>query len=212
MSTNLTYTSLIADIGAYLEKARMPGTTSYEQLPRIINLSERAIVGELKLQGYERTLQGQMTFGQPIYAKPDRWRETVSMHILTDSGYHPLFPRAYEYCRAYWPDTSEKAEPKFYAEHGAVHHLVVPTPDAGYHWEHKVYMLPKLLGANQETNWITEMAPNALLFRCLMETAEFLKKQEDVARFGAKYAQEMAALGNQDAKKLMDRASERDGV
>lgn len=212
MSTNLTYASLIADLGAYLEKGRLPGTTAYEQLPRIVNLAERGIVSELKLQGYERTLRGSLTANVDTYAKPDRWRETVSMMIEADGKLHHLFTRNYEYCRSYWPDPGVVGVPKFYADHGAEHYFIVPTPAASYFWELKAYLLPKLLGPNQQENWLTERAPNALLYRCLMELAEFLKKSEDVARFTAKYTQAIGALATEDQKKLMDRAAERDGV
>ena len=69
MATNVTYTSLITRIGAYIEKARVVGSTAYEQIPEIINYSEKAIVDELKLQGYEKTLRDFMQIGKSTYAK-----------------------------------------------------------------------------------------------------------------------------------------------
>lgn len=212
MSTNLTYNSLIADIGAYLEKARNTDAESYQQLPRLINLAERAIVTELKLQGYEVTLKGKMTAGTNVYRKPDRWRESISMYIIVNGRMTPIHARGFEYCQSFWPYVDRTAQPKFYAEFEDDYTLIAATPDQDYDWVRKDYLLPKLLDDSNQTNWLTEMAPNALLMRALKETAQFLKKAEDVARFEAEYTKSIGALAAQDGKKIMDRAAERDGV
>lgn len=212
MATNLTYSSLLADIGNYLEKARLPDTTAYEQRPRIINLAERSIVTELKLQGYECTLRGSMETGKSIYAKPARFRETISIHAVVGGAMTPLFPRSYEYCRLYWPDAAQTGTPKFYADHGDAHWLIAATPEEDYLWEVKVYQLPRLLDEQNQVNWLTEYNPVALQWRALKEMAIFLRKFDDAARFEAEYGKAISAMAAQDAKKLMDRAAERDGV
>ena len=212
MATNVTFDSLLGDLGAYIEKARVPNTDAWNQRERIVNLSERAMVAELKLQGYEKTLRGAMQAGKPFYPKPDRWRETISMHIVVNGRLKEVNVRGYEYCIAYWPDQTETAIPKFYCEFEGSHNLIVGTPDQSYAWIHKAYLMPKLLDAGNQTNWLTDQAPVALHWRVLKEMAVFLKKDEDVARFGGEYASTIGALAAQDAKKLMDRAAERDGV
>lgn len=212
MSTSITYTTLLADLGAYIEKANVPGTTAWDQRPRIVNLAERSIAAELKLQGYERTLRGKMEIGKSIYPKPDRWRETISMLVEINGQLEYLFPRGYEYCRSYWPHPDRSARPKFYAEYDAEHLLICPTPDLACFWEHKAYLMPKLLGEDVQTNWLTDQAPVALQWRVLAEMAEFLKKPEDAARYKGFYAEHIGALAQQDTKKIMDRAAERDGV
>lgn len=212
MATNITYDSLLGDMGAYIERARVPDTDAWEQRPRIVNLAERSMIEELKLQGYEKTLRGTMQAGKPLYPKPDRWRETISMHIEVNGRLVPINVRAYEYCVAYWPDQTETGQPKFYCEFEGSHHLIVGPPDQAYPWIHKAYLMPKLLDEGNQTNWLTDQAPVALQWRVLKEMAQFLKKAEDVARFGTEYTNTIGALAAQDAKKIMDRAAERDGV
>ena len=212
MSTNMTFDSLLGDLGAYIEKARVPNTDAFNQRERIVNLSERSIITDMKLQGYEKTLRGQMQLGVPIYAKPDRWRETISMHAVIKGNLVPVNVRSYEYCIAYWPDQMDTGAPKFYCEFEAGYNLIVATPDDNYPWIRKDYLLPKMLDAANQTNWLTDQAPVALQWRVLKEMAVFLKKDEDVARFGQFYAEAIGGLAAQDAKKIMDRAAERDGV
>lgn len=213
MSTNLTYTTLESDLGAYLEKARAATSTAYAQIPRIVDLSQRAVVDELKLQGYEKTLRGYMTEGVSVYPKPDRWRETISMMIEKPNGtIKYLYPRAYEYCRRFWPNSSLTGEPKFYADHETTHWLMAKTPDLAYPWEIKCYLMPVLIGPSVQTNMLTEYYPNVLLMRSLKEMALFLKKYDEAAAFEAEYGKAISAVATQDSKKIMDRAAERDGV
>ena len=53
MPTAMTYNSLLNDMRAYLERGATLATdpTVYEQLPQLINLAERRLARELKIQG-----------------------------------------------------------------------------------------------------------------------------------------------------------------
>ncbi len=101
MATTMTFTTLQQDVRRYLER----GTTYasdpvvFEQIPRLINLAERRIARELKIQGFINVVTGTLLVGQSVYAKPDRWRDTVSINIGTGANSNSrkvLFTRAYE--------------------------------------------------------------------------------------------------------------------
>ena len=67
----------------------------------------RRIAQELKIEGFINAVTGTFTVGDPVIAKPDRWRDTVSWAVGTGSGFHQrrmLYTRAYEYLGMYWPD------------------------------------------------------------------------------------------------------------
>jgi hypothetical protein len=213
MAEVLTYTSLLTDLAAYMDRGPASDAKVNAQLPRLINLAERNIVTDLKLQGYERTLTRSMASGTSIYVKPDRWKATVSMTIIntTTGDRAVLSPRSYEYIRAYWPDESETGTPKFYAEHGATHWLIGPTPNAAFGWEVKIWQMPPLLDASNTTNWLTDEAPGLLLDCCLRELAKMTKRWEDFARHDASYKEKLAAFRVEDVKKMMDRAAKREG-
>lgn len=210
MPTYLTYSSLISDLQSYLERGTViTDPTVYNQLPRLINNAERAIVTRLKIQGNITPLNSVFAAGQAVYAKPDRWRRTVSMNFgtLTNQNYRaPIFPRSYEYVRGYWPDDTQTAPPEYYADYDDQHWLIVPTPDQAYPWEPLVYQLPALLDTTNQTNWVTQYAPNALLYRALLETAPFIRNDSRIQTWEKFYEDFVSQLDTEDMKKIIDRA------
>ncbi len=130
-ATTLTYASLVEDLERYTDRGSSGDTTVIAQIPRLINTAERAIVTDLKLQGYQRVLTDLMASGTSVYAKPDRWKETISVSLVDDATRRQLFARSYEYIRSYWPNESETGRPLFYADYSATHWLLGPTRDAG---------------------------------------------------------------------------------
>ncbi len=184
----------------------------YEQLPSLINLAERAIATELKFQGFVNVVVTTLVQGTSVYDKPDRWRETISMNFGTgeeNNSRTPIFPRSYEYSRYYWPDSSVQAAPEFYSDYDYQHWLIVPTPDANYPVEILYYQQPPLLDDTNQTNWLTDYAPNALLYRTLLEATPFLKNDERIPTWSAMYGQQMQAINTQDLQKIVDRSSTR---
>lgn len=211
-ATTLTYATLLDDMRDYADRGRVGDDVIRNQLPRLVNSAERAIITDAKLQGYERTLTQALAAGTSIYAKPDRFRETLSVSIVDNGARRPLFARSYEYVRAYWPDESETALPLFYADHGTGHWLIGPTPDAAYGAEIKIYQLPELLSEANQTNWLTDEAPTMLRYRAMMELAVLSKDPQRAAEFRELYRERLAAFMGEDMAKIMDRAAARDSV
>lgn len=212
MPTAMTFSSLLEDMRRYLERGAAVDTEVFEQLPSLVNLAERAISNELKLQGFINVVVSTLVQGTSVYDKPDRWRETVSMNFGTgtlNNSRTPIFPRSYEYARTYWPDSTVQAVPLFYSDYDYQHWLVTPTPDANYPWEIVYYQQPPLLDDTNQTNWLTDYAPNALLYRALMEATPFLKNDERIPVWQAMYAQQMQAINTQDLQKIVDRSATR---
>lgn len=212
MPTAMTFTSLKVDVRRYLERGYVEDTTVYEQLPALINLAERAIASELKFQGFINVVVTMLVQGTSVYDKPDRWRETISMNFGTGTDSNtrtPIFPRSYEYVRAYWPDSSEQDVPLFYADYDYQHWLIGPTPNANFPIEILYYQQPPLLDDTNQTNWLTDYAPNALLYRTLLEATPFLKNDERIPTWSTMYGQQMQAINTQDLQKIVDRSSTR---
>jgi hypothetical protein len=211
MSTTMTFTSLKEDIRRYLERGATFATdpTVYEQIPRLINLAERRLARELKILGTMTVVSSTMQTGVATYAKPDRWRETVSMRVGTGVGFEvtkEVFPRAYEYMRTYWPNQTTRGEPRFYADYDYSNWFIAPTPDADYPYEIIYYELPVLLDDNSQTNWFTEYAPNILLYASLLEAAPFLKNEEIIPIWEGFYNRALAALNGEDIRHITDRS------
>lgn len=210
MATNLSYDTLVDDLKAYLDRGTNAGSAAEANIPRRINDAERAIIADLKIQGYEHTIRGYLAAGTAIYDKPDRLRRILGIQIVVSSKRVLLPTRAYEFVRAYWPDETVQGEPVYYCEVDAERILIAPTPDAAYPMEMKGYFTPLLLGPENQTNYMTEFLPNPLRYRALQEMCLYLKKYDQKAIFETEYKNALAALGQEDIQKIKDRAATRD--
>ena len=211
MATTTTFTTLKEDIRRYLERGFTLASDAivYEQIPRLINLAERRIARELKVEGLINVVTSTMQAGLAVYPKPDRWRTTVSFNYGIDNQYTQLFPRSYEYVRSYWPNRNETSPPLFYADYDYNNWIVSPTPDQAYPFEVLVYQLLPLLDDSNQTNWLTEYAPQVLLYASLLEATPFLKNDERIAVWQSMYDRSAQALNGEDLSKILDRSARR---
>ena len=208
----MTYTSLKEDLRRYLERGNAADTEVFKQIPSLIELAQRSIARTLKIQGFIAPYVSNMVAGTSVYAKPARWRETISMNIgtgLTGNSRKFLLPRAYEYARVYWPDSDQRELPLFYSDYDYNHWLITPTPDQSYNWEVLAYQLPPLLSDSNETNFLTDFAPNVLLYRSLIEAEPFLKNDSRIQTWQGLYQAELSALDSEDLQNIANRASVR---
>jgi len=211
MPTAMTYTSLVQDLQQYLERGTVVDPTVFDQLPRLINLAERDIARRLKILGFLNVVTSAMGIGTSVYPKPDRWRDTVSINFGAGvaQARTPLFPRSYEYCRAYWPDSTQTDQPKFYCDYDYAHWLIVPTPDEAYPFEALYYQLLPLLDAVNQTNWLTDYAPNALLHGALLQATRFLKDDQRIPVWQTNFETDLALLNGEDLQRIIDRTVSR---
>lgn len=214
MATGTTFTTLKQDVQRYLERGATLAADPivYEQIPRLINLAERRIARELKIQGFINVVTTTVQSGQSVVTKPDRWRDTVSITLGTGASNNTrksLFSRAYEYMRSYWPDATATGEPVFYADYDYNHWLLAPTPDAEYPLEILYYQLPQLLDEENQTNWLTDNAPELLLYGTLLEATPFLKNDDRIAVWQNMYDRSAAMLNGEDLAKILDRSAVR---
>jgi hypothetical protein len=211
MATTTTFSTLQDDVRRYLERGTSYAADPvvYEQLPRLINLAERRCARELKIQGFINVVTTPLVPGQSVYAKPDRWRDTVSFNIGTGTNYNTrvqVFPRSYEYVRSYWPDESQRAQPQFYADYNYSNWLIVPTPDVAYPIEILYYEQPQFLDDQNQSNWLTEYAPQLLLYATLLEATPFLKNDERIQVWQSMYDRAASMLNGEDLAKVIDRS------
>ena len=94
--------------------------------------------------------------------------------------------------------------PQFYADYDYDHWLLAPIPDKAYNFEVLYYeRIPPLSTANQ-TNWLTQNAPNVMLFGTLLQAQMFLKDDQRMI-FQQKYDQAIQALKTEDVTRIADR-------
>jgi len=200
----LTYDSLTSLVLQYLERS---DTAVVNFIPTAITMAEFEIAQEIKTLGQMIVADGTMNIGNPIIAKPARWRKTVSMTLAVSGAKQPMFLRKLEYLNTYAPDVTATGTPLYYADYDYDHWFVAPTPSSAFAFEALCYTRLEPLSSANQTNWLTQNAPNAMLFGTLKQTAPFLKDDNRLAVWGQLFTEAMTALKTEDTLRLGDRAA-----
>jgi hypothetical protein len=198
----LTYNSLTDLVLQYLERSD-PAVVAF--IPTAISLAEFEIAQDIKTLGQMEVVTANMQIGNPVIQKPARWRKTVSMTLTTPTGKQPVLLRKLEYLNNYWPTVTTTGTPLFYADYDYDNWFVAPTPNSAYAFEALCYTRLQPLDSATQTNWLTQNAPNAMLFGTLKQTAPFLKDDARLAVWSGLFDAAMAALKTEDQLRIGDR-------
>lgn len=206
----MTYTSLVNQVMDYLDRT---DADTQNEVPNFIYQAEQRICRESKNIGLEQYVTGNFTVGVPVLAKPARWRRTITFSFGSGTGnntVNQLFLRTYDYIRKYCNNATLQGPPVYYSDYGYDHLLVGPAPDQTYPFEYAYLELPQPLGVTNQTNWITNNAPDVLLYATLLEAIPFLKDDERVPVWTSYYERGIQSINNQDNLRVTDRTSSRD--
>ena len=197
----LTYDSLTSTVLQYLERK---DTAVVDAIPTFITLAEFEIAEQVKMLGQLQVAEFTAQAGQPVLQKPARWRKTVSMNVLVNGKKQPVLLRKYEYLKNYWPDDTQTDVPLYYADTDWDHWYLAPTPALAYPMEVLFYERISPLSSVNQTNWLTQNAPNAMLFGTLLQAMPFLKNDQRQI-FQQKYTEALQALKGEDVARVGDR-------
>ena len=102
------------------------------------------------------------------------------------------------FLRDFTPSPSTTGLPKYYTDFGDSTFMLAPTPDSNYTFELHYFYRPASLTAGLEngTTWLSDNAPNALLYGSLVEAAVYLKNDSDIAVFQSKFSEAIGLLKN----------------
>jgi hypothetical protein len=200
----MTYDSLTSTVLQYLERR---DAAVVEAIPTFITLCEFEIAQNIKTLGQMEVVDSTMQIGNPVIPKPARWRKTTSMTLSVSGQKQPLLVRKLEYLNTYAQDVSATGVPLFYADYDFDHWFVAPTPNQAYPFEALCYTRLEPLSSSNQTNWLTQNAPNAMLFGTLKQTAPFLKNDARLAVWKSMFDEALAALKTEDTLRVADRSA-----
>jgi hypothetical protein len=202
----MTYNSLVTEILSYLDR---DDESVVDNVPNFISQAEQRIARESKNIGFVKYVTGAFTRSINTYPKPGRWRRNVSFNCGSGDNYqtrNQVFLKLYEYIRMYTTDpVTEVGLPEYYADYNYSSFIVAPTPDQAYPFEYSYLELPEPLSLANQTNWLTNYAPDVLLYASLLEAIPFLKDDERIPIWESKYMQGLNSLNAQDDQRLADR-------
>lgn len=196
-----TYDSLTKTVLQYLERKDQ---AVIDAIPVFITLAEFELSQEIKTLGQLQVAESTMTADNALLQKPARWRKTVSMSVTVAGKKQPVYLRKYEYLKNYWPDADQTDVPLYYADTDWEHWYIAPTPDQAYAFEVLYYERIAPLSSTNQTNWLTQNAPNAMLFGTLLQAMQFLKNDQRTI-FQQKYTEALQSLKSEDVARVGDR-------
>jgi hypothetical protein len=122
----------------------------------------------------------------------------------TNGNKNPILLRKYEYLINYSQNNTLTGTPLYYADTAWDWWYFSPTPSQAYPVEILYYERIAPLSSSNQTNWLTQNAPNAMLYGTLLQAMPFLKNDQRVI-FQQKYSEAIKSLKDEDVSRIPDR-------
>lgn len=173
----MTYTSIVADMP---EWAWDESTQFLAQLSTIMELAQdRCYDAVPELEQLKTSVSGNLVAGSPTLSRPADAIFFRSVEVTISGALVLLQRRDRTELVEMYPTTTVQAAPRYYAEQGPSLLRVAPVPDQAY--AHTIWYSRKpayLASGSNETNWLTQYAPQMLRYALMVESAIF-KSHDD---------------------------------
>jgi hypothetical protein len=210
---SMTYTSLLESVKRWTIRASDADFDA--ELPRLIDSTERKVARALKTLLNRENVADVLPVGSNFLQKPDRWLETISFRYATGSGSTAtsteIYKREYEYIRKVYPQVANPLPPVYYADFDKDNFFIGPAPDLAYNFQLTFYQRPEPLCTEVSTNFLTEKAPDLMLYGLLLEASPFLENP-DTPMWRQFYEQKLAELGVEDDKRKIPESQKPKGT
>jgi len=174
MSAITNYTTLVQNLK---DLAEDDGTEFAAYIPTAIDLAEERLIRECDLPELYESKFGNFTAGIPTVPLPTDADYVTFFNITLASGDKKMLKRKTDdWLIDYWPDISDRDEPKYYSYEGKTFNLtVVPAPDIAYAYQIKFIKSPNKLSTSNATNYLVDNLPDVLFFASMVEMVKFQK-------------------------------------
>jgi|TARA_Y100000015_G_scaffold43141_1_gene52485 hypothetical protein len=193
---SFTLSTLKTAIQDYAESSE---TTFVTHLPDFIKTAEERILKAVQLDVFRKNVTGTLTASNTYLTKPTDFLAPFSVAVIDGSNnYNFLKLKDVSFIRDYTPAAATTGTPKYYADFDQNTFMLAPTPDSNYTAEVHYFYRPASLtaGSDSGTTWLSENAPNSLLFGSLVEASTYLKNETETALYQAKFAEAITLLKN----------------
>ena len=172
-------------------------TSFVTNLDVFIRSAEDRIFALVDLELFRKNATGALTNNDPFLSVPSDYLAPFSLQITTASSEDFLLHKDVNFVQQYHLDFGANAAPKYYAIYDVDNFILGPTPDQAYTVELHYYYRPASItaGAGTGTSWLSENAPNALLYGSLVEAYTYMKGEADMMQlYEQRFAQELQRL------------------
>jgi hypothetical protein len=202
---SFTYAQLKTAIQDYTENDE---TTFVNNIDNFIKSAEERILKAVQLSIFRKNATGTTTASNKYLAVPSDFLAPFSLSVTSSSEHVFLLYKDVNFVQTYSPNPATTGTPKYYGLFDNDNFILGPTPDAAYNIELHYWYRPTSLtaGADSGTTWLSENAPQALLFGALSEANMFMKGEADLAQsYNARFTEAMQLLKLQgEAKENSD--------
>ena len=176
---SFTYGTLKTALQNYTE---ITETSFVSILETFITAAEDRIFKLVDLEFFRKNATSALTQNDPYLSVPSDYLSSFSLSITNGSSKEFLLQKDVNFLQEYHPNASSTGTPKYYAFFDVSNFILAPTPDSNYVCELHYYYRPASLtaGADGGTTWLSENAPNALLYGSLVEAYIYMKGEQDI--------------------------------
>jgi hypothetical protein len=168
-------------------------------LDNFIETAEERIFKNVQLDDFRKNVVGSMTTSSPYLGSPTDFLAPFSLAVIDGSGnYSYLLLKQVSFIRDFSPNPTTTGLPKYYAEFDEDTFIIAPSPDSDYSTELHYYYRPNSLtsAGDSGTTWLSENAPNAMLYGSLVEASTYLKSYESIPVYESKFQEALLGLKN----------------
>ena len=190
-----TYSGLKTAIQNYLDNTE---TTFVNTLDTFIQTAEERVLKAVELPVFRKNVSGTLTQNNTYLATPDDFLSPYSLALIDgNSNYSYLLLKHVSWIRDYTPAATTTGEPLYYAQFDNDSFIVAPTPSSDFsvelHYNYRPNSLTTVGDDNQ--TWLSDNAPNAMLYGSLVEGAVFMKSDPNtIGLYEQKFQEALAML------------------
>ena len=191
---SFTYAQLKQAIQDFAENTE---TSFVTNLPVFIRGAEDRIFTLVDLELFRKNATAALTQSDPYLSVPSDYLAPFSLQITTSGSQDFLLYKDVNFVQQYHLDNGSNAAPKYYSVYDVDNFIMGPTPDQAYTVELHYYYRPASItaGADSATSWLSDNAPNALLYGSLVEAYTYMKGEADMMQlYEQGFGQELMRL------------------
>tara|TARA_R110000796_G_scaffold252319_1_gene386074 strand:- start:68 stop:715 length:648 start_codon:yes stop_codon:yes gene_type:complete len=191
---SFTFTQLKTAIKDFAENEESSFVTN---LPVFIRGCEDRIFTLVDLELFRKNATATLTQNDPFVTLPGDYLASFSFQITTAGKQDFLLQKDVNFVQQYALAAGAPGTPKYYAMFDVSNFILSPTPDAALTTELHYYYRPASItaGTDSGTTWLSENAPNALLYGSLVEAYTYMKGEQDMMQlYEQRFIQEVQRL------------------
>jgi hypothetical protein len=202
---SFTYATLKTAIQDYTDNSE---STFVSNLALFITEAEERVFKNVQLSLFRKNVSGNTTASNKYLNIPSDFLAPFSLSVVNESANEFLEYKDVNFVQSFTPNPATTGTPRYYSLFDISNFILAPTPDAVYTAELHYYYRPASLtaGADSGTTWLSENAPNAMLYGSLVEAYTFMKGDPDLLNtYNQRFSEDIVSLKNfGEAKEVTD--------